>query len=169
MPRFAAALQEEIRRLARKEVRSLTAVTRRAAAQHRRDIAGLKRQARLLARQVAALEVLGRRQAAIPPAPTTVVEKARFSPGWIKTRREKLKLSAKDYGRLIGTSALTVYKWEGGKSRPRKDALARLVAVKDIGRREALRRLEMLAGGQKRPAAKPAKKKATKGRRKARR
>ena len=126
---------------------------------------GLKRQVRLLTRQVAALEVLGRGQAAIPPAPTPLAEKARFSPGWIKTRREKLKLSANDYGRLIGVSALTVYKWEGGKSRPRKEALARLVAVKDIGRQEALRRLETLAGEKKRPAAKPVKKKATKGRR----
>ena len=169
MPRFAAALQEEIRRLARKEVKALTAVTRRAAAQHRRDIASLKRQARLLTRQVAALETLARRQAAIPPAPAPLVEKARFSPGWIKTRREKLKLSAKDYGRLIGVSALTVYKWESGKSRPRKEALARLVAVKDIGRREALRRLEMLARENRRPAAKPVKKTATMGRRRTRR
>jgi DNA-binding transcriptional regulator YiaG len=169
MPRFAAALQEEIRRLARKEVKALTAVTRRAATLHRRDIASLKRQARLLTRQIAALEVLGRKQAAIAPAPTPVVEKARFSPGWIKTRRGKLKLSAKDYGRLIGASALTVYTWESGKARPRKEALARLVAVKDIGRREALRRLEMMAGDKKRPAAKPVKKKAGKTRRRTRR
>ena len=169
MSRFAAALQEEIRRLARKEVKALTAVTRRAATQHRRDIAGLKRQVRLLTRQVAALETLARRQAALSPAPTPLVEKARFSPGWIKTRRQRLKLSAEAYGRLVGVSELTVYLWERGRSRPRKEALARLVAVKDIGRREALRRLEMLAGGKKRPTAKPVKKKAAQGRRRARR
>lgn len=46
--------------MARKEVKGLTAVTKRATSQHRRDIASLKRQARLLARQVAALEALAR-------------------------------------------------------------------------------------------------------------
>ena len=169
MPRFAAALQEEIRRLARKEVRVLTAVTRRAASQHRRDIAALKRHIRLLTRQVAVLEIVGRKQAALSPAPQPEVEKARFSPAWVKTRRERLKLSANDYGRLIGVSELTVYHWERGKSRPRKEALARLVAVKDIGRREALRRLEMLPENKKRPAAKRARRRVVKGRRKARR
>ena len=68
MPRFAAVLQEEIRRLARKEVRALTSVTRRAASQHRREIAALKRQARLLIRQVAVLETLARKHAATPSA-----------------------------------------------------------------------------------------------------
>jgi DNA-binding transcriptional regulator YiaG len=118
---------------------------------------------------VAALETLARRQAAIPPAPTPLVEKARFSPGWIKTRRHRLELSAEAYGRLVGVSGLTVYLWERGQSRPRKEALARLVAVRDIGRREALRRLEMMPGGKKRATAKPGKKKATKGRRRTRR
>lgn len=168
MPRFAAVLQEEIRRLARKEVRALTAVTRRAAAQHRRDIAGLKRQARLLARQVAALETLERGHAAVAPAPETAVERARFSPGWIKARRGRLKLSAEAYGKLIGVSGLTVYQWERGKTRPRKGALARLVAVRDIGRREALRRLEMLERAKK-PKPARAKKRGRKPKRRARR
>ena len=39
------------------------------------------RQVRLLTRQVDALEVLRRGQAAIPPTTTPMVEKARFSPG----------------------------------------------------------------------------------------
>jgi DNA-binding transcriptional regulator YiaG len=152
MPRFAAVLQEEIRRLARKEVRALTSVTRRAASQHRREIAALKRQARLLIRQVAVLETLARRHAAVPSASEPVVEKARFSPSWIKTRRERLKLSAADYGRLMGVSGLAIYQWEHGKSRPRSESLAKLVAVRDMGRREALRRLEML-GDAKKPKA----------------
>ncbi|MCY3020942.1 MAG: helix-turn-helix transcriptional regulator [Planctomycetota bacterium] len=169
MSRFAAALQQEIRRLARKEVRALTSVTRRAAAQHRRDIASLKRQVRVLTRQVAVLETLERKQAAIAPAPQPAAEKARFSPGWVRTRRARLGLSAEAYGKLIGVSPLTIYQWEHGKSRPRRNALARLVAVKDIGRREALQRLEMLAGNKKRQPAKRARKRAVRRPRKARR
>lgn len=41
-------------------------------------------------------------------------------------------------------SGLTIYNWEKAESKPRKDALTKLIAVKDIGRREALRTLERL-------------------------
>ena len=143
MPRFAAALQDEIRRLARKEVKALTGVTRRAAVQHRRDIADLKRQVHKLSKLVNVLDALERKRAPTQAAPESAVEKARFSPSWIKTRRERLNLSAESYAKLVGVSGLTVYNWEKGKSKPRNDALAKLVAVKGIGRREALRRLEL--------------------------
>jgi hypothetical protein len=38
----------------------------------------------------------------------------------------------------------TVYHWEQGKSRPRKSQMASLVAVRGLGRREALKRLAAL-------------------------
>ena len=44
MTNLATALKEEIRRLARKEIRAETLQTKRSSAQHRRDIAALKRQ-----------------------------------------------------------------------------------------------------------------------------
>ena len=43
MPNLASALKSEISRLAKKEIRSATAVTKRLVAQYRRDIAELKR------------------------------------------------------------------------------------------------------------------------------
>jgi len=46
-------------------------------------------------------------------------------------------------GRLVGVSSLTVYSWEHGKSRPRNAQFASLVAVRGLGRREALKKLEM--------------------------
>jgi DNA-binding transcriptional regulator YiaG len=156
MARFVSALQEEIRRLARKEVKVLTAVMRRASAKHRRTIAALKRQTRFLVGKVAVLETQERKRASTIPTPETTDGQVRFSPGWIKSRRERLKLSAEAYGRLIGVAGLTIYQWEHGKSRPRKAALAKLVSIKDLGRREALHRLELLSGTKK---AKPAKRK----------
>ena len=71
----------------------------------------------------------------------------------ILARRERLKLSAEAYGRLMGVSGLTIYQWEYGRSRPRKGMLAKLVAARDIGRREALHRLEMLDSAKKPKAA----------------
>ena len=43
MTDIAKALKEEIRRLARKEIRAHVGTTRRATVQHRREIAQLKR------------------------------------------------------------------------------------------------------------------------------
>jgi len=146
MPQFAAALQAEIRRLARKEVKALTAVTRKACVQHRRDIAALKRCVRLQDRKIAVLEALEQKRSATIQAPESNAEGKRFSLRWLKAHRAKLKLSAEDYGRLAGISGLSIYNLERGDSKPRKATLAALVAVRGIGRHEALSRLAMNNG-----------------------
>ena len=72
------------------------------------------------------------------------LEGTRFSARSVKAQRRRLKLSAADYGKLVGVSSLTIYSWESGKSRPRQKQFAGLVAVRGLGRREALAKLEML-------------------------
>ena len=57
---------------------------------------------------------------------------------------EKLGLSAKDYGKLVGVSGLSIYNWESEKTRPRDSQLAKIVAVRGMGKREALKRLEQM-------------------------
>ena len=74
---------------------------------------------------------------------------ARFSARSVKAQRRRLKLSAADYGKLVGVSALSVYSWESGKSRPRKRQFTRLVAVRGLGRREALAQLQTVPAGAK--------------------
>ena len=145
MPNIAAVFRQEIVRLARKEAKTQTEAIRKANAQYRRDIAKLKRQAAGLSRQVAYLEQQERQRAA-RGVPQANVEGKRFSPRGLKTRREKLGLSAADYAALVGVSAQTIYNWEQGKSKPRGEQLASLVAVRDLGKREALKRLELLEG-----------------------
>lgn len=71
-------------------------------------------------------------------------EKVRFSAQSVRAQRKRLKLSAADYGKLVGVSGLTVYSWEHGNSRPRKAQLAGLVAARGIGKREATAKLEVL-------------------------
>ena len=141
MPNIATVLKQEITRLARKETRALTAATKKASAQYRRDIAELKRQVRGLSTQVAYLERQERKRAAKPVPGTTAGR--RFSPQGLKAHRERLELSANDYAELVGVSAQTIYNWESGKSRPRPEQLAALVAVRGMGKREAWKRLEI--------------------------
>lgn len=72
------------------------------------------------------------------------LEGVRFSARSVKAQRTRLKLSAADYGKLVGVSGLTIYNWESGKTRPRQQQLAALVAVRAYGRREALAKLEAM-------------------------
>jgi DNA-binding transcriptional regulator YiaG len=145
MPDIAAVLKEEITRLARKEVNAQTKAIRRANAQYRRDIAQLKRQAGALSKQVAYLERQERKRATMG-VPKTAVEGKRFSARGLKTHRQRVGLSAADYAALVGVSGQTVYSWEQGKSKPRAEQLASLVAVRELGKREAQKRLELLEG-----------------------
>jgi DNA-binding transcriptional regulator YiaG len=143
MANLASLLNENIRRLARREIRGQTQKTRRLTAQHRRDIAALKRQVAALARTVAFLEKQEQRRVASPPAPQEA-KGVRFSARSVKAQRARLDLSAKDFGRLVGVVGLTIYSWESGKSRPRQKQLAGLAAIRRLGKREALKRLEMI-------------------------
>ena len=144
MTNLATALKEEIRRLARKEIRAETLQTKRSSAQHRRDIAALKRQVRDLTKEVAYLKRQDQKRAARPAAADA--NGVRFSPSWVAGHRERLELSAADYATLVGVSSLTIYNWEKGKTRPGREQLAAWGAVRGLGKREAWKRLESLEG-----------------------
>ena len=144
MANLAAAIKEEILRLARKEVKSQTGSTKQAVAQYRREIASLKRQMRKQEQKIAFLEAQEKKRLEEPPAAEETTEGIRFSARSVKAQRERLGLSAADYAKLVGVSSLTIYNWEQGKTRPRQEQLAALVAVRGIGKREALKRLELL-------------------------
>ena len=101
---------------------------------------------------MAFLEGQEKKRVAALPVPEKVGD-VRFRADGLKSHRAKLGLSAKDYGRLVGVAAITVYQWESGKSKPRKAQVAKLAAVRGMGKREAEKRLELLGvskGGAKR-------------------
>ncbi len=145
MPDVATVLKEEITRLARKEVKQQVAPLNKTLAEQRRTIAGLKREVASLARNQAFLQQQEKRRLSEAPK-ASAAKGVRFSPRWVKADRKRLGLSAKDYGLLVGVSAQTIYGWESGKSRPRATALAGWAAVRGVGKREALQRLELLEG-----------------------
>lgn len=140
---FARAMKDEIARICRKEMKAQIQAVRRSTNQHRQDIAELKRQVKELAEKVRILEKEEKKRMAGPP-PTRLAEGARFSPRWLRSHRNKLGLSGADYARLVGVHPMTIYNWEHGKSKPRKEQLAALVAVRDLKKREAQKRLDFL-------------------------
>ncbi len=143
MPNVNQVLKEEISRVARKEIREATDQLKRASTAHRRDIAALKRQVADLERRVKFLETKETKRVTRKPKADTA-DGARFSPKWLRSHRKKLGLSAADYAKLVGVSALTIYNWEAEKSRPRQRQVASLVRVRQLGKREAMRELELL-------------------------
>ena len=142
MPNLAVLLKDEIRRLSRREVRTHVRATQRAVAQHRREIAQLKRALQLQAKQIAALSKEQVKPAGNQDSADSALAGTRFSARSVRAQRKRLKLSAAEYGKLVGVSAQTIYHWEQGKARPRQTQFAALIALRSIGRRAALGQLK---------------------------
>jgi len=154
MPNIGNVLKEEIVRLSRRENRSQFDSTRKATIRHRREIAALKRGMLQLERQVA---LLSRKVLAAPAvtAADTSGKAARFSAKRLRAHRERLGLSAGDFGKLLGVSAQSIYNWEQEKARPRAELLAKVAALRGIGKRDAKSRLERLGSARKTSKRKP--------------
>jgi len=143
MPNIASVLKEEIARLARKELRANTESLKKAVSTYRSEIAALKRRIEHLERQQ-------KQTAKRMPAPKTLEDAGsdgqhRWRAAGFAQHRKRLGLSAVDCGKLLGVSALTVYKWEGGQARPRAKYLPAISALRTLGKREAGARLAELS------------------------
>ena len=141
MPNIATVLKDEIRRLARREIKNHLGKTRRATSRYRSDIAQLKRLVRLQERKLAFLESQQAKQAN-DAIPKDVAPGSRFSPRSVRAQRKRLGLSAEQYAKVIGVSPQTIYLWERGKVRPKASQFAALIAARSLGRREVKTRLE---------------------------
>jgi hypothetical protein len=53
-----------------------------------------------------------------------------------------LGLSANDFGKLVGVTADSVYACESATTTPRRKQLAKIAALRTVGKREAKKRLE---------------------------
>ncbi|MEM6553031.1 MAG: helix-turn-helix transcriptional regulator [Planctomycetota bacterium] len=145
MPDIKSVLNEEIRRLARKEIKAHFETMKDTTKSQKAEISELKKTVRSLEKQV---ERLAKKK---PVAASTTSDadtgddkQTRFSPVWLKKHREKLGISAADYAKLVGSSALSIYKWEKGESNPRRAQREALSAVRGLGIREVQQRLEEL-------------------------
>ncbi|MBE6363359.1 MAG: helix-turn-helix domain-containing protein [Lentisphaerae bacterium] len=137
MPDIKAVLNEEIRRLAKKEVKAAVLPLVKTIAEQRHAISELKK-------RIAAME---KSCAAAKPAEKTVSapvaenKKLRLNAAGIVRVRTKLKLTQNEFAKLLGVSLHTVSFWELGKVAPRAGAKAAICALRTIGKREIKRRL----------------------------
>lgn len=141
MTSLGSVLKNEITRLARKEVRAQVEPLKKANSSYRREIAELKRQVALLARQATAAR---KAIAKVPQAKVAEPAAARFVAKGLRSLRARLGLSAADFGKLAGVSGQSIYNWERGKAVPRKSQLTVLAGLRALGKREAQARLAEL-------------------------
>jgi DNA-binding XRE family transcriptional regulator len=143
MSDIASIFKAEIARVARKEVRAQTEPIKKASSHHRSSIAALRKEVDALEKQLARLQKTagqGLRKAVIDRSETD--RGLRFRANGFASLRKKLGISAAQMGQLIGVTGQSIYAWEAGKSRPRASQLEAIAAVRPLGKREIMKRLE---------------------------
>ncbi len=141
MPNLSIVLKQEIARIARKELRTDVAALQKANASHRRALATLRRQVDALERQLRHKERggAGRSQESEDDHASPSL---RFSAKGLASQRKRLGLSAAAVAKILGVSALSIYKWESGTTRPRARQLEAIASLRKLGKKEAQARLE---------------------------
>lgn len=147
MPNLAALLKDEISRLARKEIRTELAGAKKASAQQRSQIAALRKQVEQLARSVKQLARANARtgRASVKTPEQEEGTPLRFRAQGLVSHRKRLGLTRAAFGKLLGVTDQSVYKWETGQSRPRREQLEALAGVRKMGRLAARAKLEASA------------------------
>ncbi len=142
MADLGKTLKDEIRRLARREINAATASERNTIKLLRKTVRALSAQVQALEKSLAALKKV------MPQEVTEKVErvqKPRISARSIRAQRKRLGLSIEAYAKLLGASPGSIVNWEQGKTRPAERMRERLVAVRQLGRRDVKRMLAEIA------------------------
>jgi len=141
MANIGTLFKAEISRVARKELRGEIQSLKKSISSYRSQIAELKRRTQALEQQV---RRQGRAVAkATPDAPAGEegASRIRFSAKGFAAQRQRLGLSAAALAKILGVSALSVYKWESGKTRPRARQLEAIASLRGMGKRAAAAKL----------------------------
>jgi DNA-binding transcriptional regulator YiaG len=158
MPNIGKTIKEEIVRLARKESKAATRPLRASTFAFRRGIAALKQQVVAMEKQIKQLQKGSSAPALDGAAPDAGDRKARITAKGLRSLRKALRLTGKEFGKLLGVSTQAVYAWERkeGPIRLRQTTRAAVVSARGLGARGARARLNENA------AATPAKQQAKK-------
>lgn len=149
MSTIANALKSEIARVARKELKDEIAALRKLTTTHRSEIAALKRDIKALHGAVKSIQKNVNRPPVAPKGPQEDIpvakrrgQAAAFSAEGLAAYRAQLGLSQAQMARVIGASALSVYKWESGKVTPRAAQQEQILAALKLGKRAIKAKLQ---------------------------
>lgn len=138
MPDIKTVFSEEVRRLAKKEVKAAVLPLAKTISEQRQIISDLKKRIAVLEKSCTAAETVK-----APVADTSAGEskKIRLNAAGIARIRNKLKLTQSEFAKLLGVSTHTVSIWELGKVSPRQETKNAICALRGISKREIKKRL----------------------------
>ncbi len=158
MPDFKQTFQDEVRRLARKELKAFEAKIN----EQKKTINALQKRVNDLEKKQAAAPAsasAAEKKPAVPVSENTG-RKVRFSPKSLAKFRKKYSLSQKALAILLGVTPFTVSHWEIGKNRPRNIQIEAFSALTKLGKRKVLALVAEKAPGELPAPKKAAPKKA---------
>jgi DNA-binding transcriptional regulator YiaG len=148
MPNIASVLKAEILRLAEKAVRSAVNPLKSEKVALKKAVRDLRKRVIRLEKEQALLVTEQQRHrklvvGALPAEKLTI----RVTAKGMRSLRRKLGLTQVEFARLVGISGQNVYQWEHkeGAIRVRDATKKAIFAVRDMGAREAKRRLQDMA------------------------
>jgi len=144
MSNIAKVLKAEIMRISRKEAKGATQGIGKSNTWLRKIVADLKKRVVLLEKENKRLvETMRKYQIESPQKPDEETGKARLTSKGIRTLRRKLRLSQLDFGKLLGTTAHSVYLWEKkeGALKVRDKTRQALLSIREVGAGEAREKL----------------------------
>ena len=141
MPDVKQVLNDEIRRLARKELKQSLTPLLKAVSEQKLQLRELKKELADLKKAVGTPEVV----APVAEAEPEDDRKVRLNAAGIVRIRTKLELTQGKFAALLGVSPHTVCMWEADRVSPRKNMKKIICELRTIGKRELAKRLESLA------------------------
>ena len=163
MSDFKQTFQDEVRRLARKELKALDEKIN----EQKKTINALQKRVNELEKKQAAAPAVKPAAESVQAAPAQEGRKVRFSPKSLVKFRKKFSLSQKALALLLGVTPFTVSHWEIGKNRPRTVQIESFNALVKLGKRKLFALVAEKAPGELPAPKKVAKKAAVPGRKKA--
>ena len=157
MPKYVRHLQEEISRLARKEVAQSQKSLKKTAVDVRKENSELKKRVKSLEKAVEAIQKAAgvEKQAKEMPS-TEEVKGKRIQPRSIATLRKKHGLSILKMAQLLDINNKSLDRWEKGIGKPQSESKKKLLAFKKLSKSEVRKMLAALKT-KKAEAPEPAK------------
>ena len=153
MSNIAKVLKAEIMRISRKEAKGATQGIGKSNTGLRKILADLKKRVVMLEKENKRLvETMRKYQIEFPQKPDEETTNARLTSKGIRTLRKKLRLSQLDFGKLLGTTAHSVYLWEKkeGALKLRDKTRQALLSIRGLRAGEAKEKLAEAGGKRKR-------------------
>ena len=145
MAKFVGLLQEEISRLARKEVTKSQKSLKKTAVDVRKESSELKKRVKSLEKAVEALQkAVGVEKQAKEMPSTEEVKGKKIQPRSIATLRKKHGLSVLKMAELLDISNKSLDRWEKGIGKPQSESKKNLLAFKKLSKSEVKKMLAAL-------------------------